>query len=95
MTEESSLHDMVEMLSAASHTASRSAMRHEAVLAVADAIAELPPDYQRAVQLHLIDGKALQETATIMSRSARSVQGLIDRVKKKMRAALGCLSRYQ
>lgn len=92
---ESSYHNLVEMLSAGSHTASRSAMRHEAVQALQTAIADLPEDYQRAVQLYLIDGKSLQETAAIMSRTSKSVERLIDRAKKKMRAALGRLSRYQ
>ena len=95
MGEESSYHDLVEMLSAGSHTASRSAMRHEAVHALQLAIGELPEDYQQAVQLYLIDGKTLQETAVIMNRTSNSVQGLIDRAKKKMRGALGRLSRYQ
>ena len=93
--EESSFHNLVEMLSAGSHTASRSAMRHEAVQAIQDVIADLPEDYREAVQLHLIDGNTLQETAEIMGRSPQSVQGLIDRAKKKMRAALGRLSRYE
>ncbi len=93
--EETSFHNLVELLSAGSHTASRSAMRHEAVQAVDAVIADLPEDYQKAVQLHLIDENTLQETAEIMGRSPQSVQGLIDRAKKKMRAALGRLSRYE
>jgi RNA polymerase sigma-70 factor (ECF subfamily) len=93
--EESSFHDLAEMLSAGGHTASRSAMRHEAVQAIQDVIAQLPDEYQQAVQLYLIDGKSLQEAATVMGRSAPSVQGLIDRAKKKMRVALGRLSRYE
>ena len=44
---EASVYDLVEMLSAGSHTASRSAMRHEAVQAVNAVIAELPDDYQQ------------------------------------------------
>lgn len=63
--EETSLHNLVEMLSAGSHTASRSAMRHEAVEAVHDVISDLPVDYQQAVQLYLIDGKTLQEAAVL------------------------------
>jgi RNA polymerase sigma-70 factor (ECF subfamily) len=93
--DESSYHDLVELLSADIHTASRSAMRHEAVEAVKLAIAELPHDYQRAVQLCLIDGNTVKETAALMERTPESVQGLIDRARHKMRAALGRLSRYQ
>ena len=93
--DESSYHNLVEILSAGNHTASRSAMRHEAVQALHAAIADLPEDYQRAVQLHLIDGKTLRETAVIMNRTLKSVEGLIVRAKNKMRDALGRLSRYQ
>ena len=92
---ESSFHDLVDLLSAGSHTASRSAMRHEAVDAVKVAIAELPEDYQQAVELCLINGMTVKEAGAVMERSPQSVQGLIDRAKKKMRATLGRLSRYQ
>ena len=92
---ESSIYDIVEMLSAESHTASRSVMRHEAVQAVHDAIEELPEHYRQAVQLHLIEGKGLDEVAEVMDRGPRAVQGLIDRAKKKLAAALGGLSRYE
>ncbi len=92
---ESSLYDIVEMLSAASHTASRSVARHEAVQAVQDAIDELPSHYRQAVQLHLLEGKSLDEVASIMNRGPRAVQGLVDRAKKKLAAVLERLSRYE
>ena len=84
----SSVADLVDVLSAGSHTPSRSAARHEAVAAVRQVIDALPDDYHQAVQLRLLEGKSLQETATLMDRTPRAVQGLIDRAKKKMRAAL-------
>jgi RNA polymerase sigma-70 factor (ECF subfamily) len=93
--EEESFHNLVELLSAGSHTASRSAMRHEAVQAVKEVIGDLPEDYQQAVRLCMIEGKTVKETAAIMERSPQSVRGLIDRAKNKMRAALGRLSRYE
>ena len=92
---ESSMHDFIESLSAGSHTASRSVIRHEAVQAVQDAIEELPEHYRQAVQLHLISGKTLDETAEVMNRSPRAVQGLIDRAKKKLVAVLVRYSKYQ
>ena len=95
LPDESSVTDLVEMLSAGSHSPSRSAARHEAVAAVQQAIDALPEDYRQAVDLRLLAGKSLTETATIMHRSPRAVQGLVDRAKKKMRAALGCLSLYE
>ena len=63
--------------------------------AIQNAIAELPDEYRRAVQLMLLECKSLEETAQIMNRGPRAVQGLIDRAKKKMRAVLGRLSMYE
>ena len=86
--DDSSIADIVELLSAGSHTPSRSAARHEEIAAVRDSIAALPSDYQRAVELRLFQGKSLDEAATILDRSPRAVQGLVDRAKKIMRADL-------
>lgn len=93
--DESSMADLVEMLSAGGQTPSGSVARHEAIEAVQQSIESLSDEYRQAVQLRLLEGKSLTETATIMSRSPRAVQGLVDRAKKKMRAALGRLSLYE
>jgi RNA polymerase sigma factor (sigma-70 family) len=90
-----SVADLVELLSADGHSPSYSVMGHEAVRAVQAAIASLPEDYGQAVQLRLLEGKSLEETAATMNCSPRAVQGLIDRAKNKMRAALGRLSNYR
>lgn len=87
--------DILELLSAGIHSPSVSAMGHEAVQAVRDAMTTLPEDYRQAVQLRLLDGKSLEETAELMHRTTRAVQGLIDRARKKMRAVLGTLSNYK
>lgn len=89
---ESSMADLVEMLSAGSHTPSGSAARHEEIEAVRQSIESLSDEYRQAVQLRFLEGKSLAETAAIMRRSPRAVQGIVDRAKKKMRAALGRLS---
>ena len=94
-TESQSVADLVEVLSAGGRSPSQSVMGHEAVAALTEAIAALPDDNRRAVQLRLLEGKSLEETATIMNRSPRAIQGLIDRAKKKMRADLGRLSNYR
>ena len=90
-----SVAELVELLSAGSHTPSGSAARHEAIAAVQHSINALPDDYRQAVQLRLLQGKSLEETAVLMHRSPRAVQGLVDRAKKKMRAALGRISLYE
>lgn len=95
LPDESSLVDIVELLSAGSHTPSQSVARHEAIAAVHETIEALRPDYRQAVQLRLLQGISLEETASIMERSPRAVQGLIDRAREKMRAALGRLSLYE
>ncbi len=61
----SSMADLVDMLSAGSHTPSRSAARHEAVAAVQQAIDHLPEDYRQAVQLRLLEGRTLEEVASV------------------------------
>lgn len=94
-TQSQSVVELLEQLSAGSHSPSRSVMGHEAIEALMDAIDDLPDDHRQAVQLRLLDGKSLQETAVLMNRSQRAVQGLVDRAKKKMRAALGSLSNYR
>lgn len=93
--DDSAMTNLVELISAGSHTPSRSVARHEAVAAVRQAIDDLPSDYRQVVQLRLLEGRSLEETAAIVNRSPRAVQGLIDRAKKKMRAALGSLSLYE
>ena len=92
--EQSRAADLVDLLSAG-HTPSRSVARHEAVAAVQDAMNELPVDYLQAIELRVFDGKSLAETAAIMQRTPRAVQGLVDRAKKKMRDVLDRLSLYE
>ena len=87
--------DLVNLLAGGGQTPSRSVAGHEAVQAVRQAIGELPEDYQQAVRFRLLEGKSLDETAQLLNRGPRAVQGLIDRAKKKMRAALGRLSMYE
>lgn len=87
--------DIVELLSDGGNTPSFSVMGHEAVAAVQDAINTLPENYRQAVQLRMLDGKSLEETAEIMECGPRAVQGLVDRAKKRIRTTLERLSRYR
>ena len=91
-SDESSMADLVQMLSAGSHTPSGSAARHEEIEAVQRSIESLPDEYRQAVQLRYLEGKSLAETSAEMSRSPRAVQGILDRARKKMRTTLANLS---
>ena len=93
--DQSSMADLVEQLSAGGHSPSSSAARHEAIAAVQAEIDALPADYGLAVRLRLLECRSLEETAAVMNRSPRAVQGLLDRAKKKMRDAIGRLSLYE
>jgi RNA polymerase sigma-70 factor (ECF subfamily) len=81
-TQSQSVADLVGLLSAGGHTPSQSVMGHEAVEALTEAIDGLPEDYRQAVQIRLLEGKSLEETATIMNRSPRAVHSWIERKRK-------------
>src|SRR5262249_60483913 len=66
-------------LAAEGSSPSRQADRQEQLLALADALAELPPDQRRAVELHPLQGCSLAETAAQMGRTRQAVAGLLYR----------------
>lgn len=83
-----SIHELVELLSHQGRSPSGYVQRDEAIKAVQDAIRNLPADYAQAVQLRFLGGLTLDEVASQMNRSPRSVQGLLDRAKQMMREML-------
>jgi RNA polymerase sigma-70 factor (ECF subfamily) len=64
------------------------AMRQERLRHLADALAQLPEDQQRAVELHHLKGWTLPEVAHEMGRSKEAVAGLLFRALKKLRQLL-------
>ena len=70
-------------------TASKIVARREGVAALQVAIAGLPSDQRRAIELHLLEGMTLQETSEAMDRSATSVRGLLYRAKVNLAEAMG------
>jgi RNA polymerase sigma-70 factor, ECF subfamily len=62
--------------------------QREQILAVADALAELPEDQRQAIELHHLQARTLAETAAQMGRSRESVAGLIFRGVKQLRERL-------
>jgi RNA polymerase sigma-70 factor (ECF subfamily) len=78
----------VNLLPEARRSPSSSVARREVSQSILEIVGGLPADYRRAVELRILEGKSLDEVALIMGRTSRSIQGLIDRSKKKMREDL-------
>lgn len=73
-------------------TPSQSAIGHELVAALEQAIAELPIDYRQAVELRHLQGLAVKETAERMNRTEGAVQMLLQRALRALRGTLGAIA---
>jgi RNA polymerase sigma-70 factor (ECF subfamily) len=76
-------------LAADQSSPSAQAERHEQLLRLATALAELPSAQQEAVMLHHLQGWTLEEIGRHLDRSPAAVAGLIKRGLKALRARLG------
>ena len=81
--------EILEQLPVEAATASQIVARREGIAALQVAIAGLPSDQRRAIQLHLLEGMTLQETSEAMDRSSTSVRGLLYRAKENLAKAMG------
>jgi RNA polymerase sigma-70 factor (ECF subfamily) len=82
-------------LAADQSSPSQHAVRQEQLLALAEALAGLPDDQQRAVELHHLKGRPLAEVAQVLGRSKGAVAALLFRGLKRLRERLaGPQSRY-
>jgi len=86
--------DLLEILIGPAHTASRSMARREGIEAIRVALAGLPEDYRRAIELRYYEGYTIEEAAALMGRTTGAIRGLIDRARKQLRESLGRASRY-
>ena len=75
-------------LEAEQSSPSQRAMRNEELLHLADALAHLPEDQRRAVELHHLKGLALNDIAGQMDRSKGAVAALLFRGLQKLRELL-------
>jgi RNA polymerase sigma-70 factor (ECF subfamily) len=75
-------------LAAEQSSPSEQAMNREQLLRLAGALAELPADQRKAVELHHLKGWSLGEVAEHMGRSRAAVMGLVFRGIKKLREQL-------
>jgi RNA polymerase sigma-70 factor (ECF subfamily) len=85
---------LLDILVGPDHTPSRSAARREGMQAIRTAIAELPEEYRRAIELRYFDGYSLEETAILMDRTTGAVRGLVDRARRQIRELLGRASHF-
>jgi RNA polymerase sigma-70 factor (ECF subfamily) len=76
------------LLAADQSTPSERAVRGDELLRLARAMACLPPDQQRVVELHHLQGLPVAEVADQMGRSKPAVVGLLFRGLKKLRQLL-------
>jgi RNA polymerase sigma-70 factor (ECF subfamily) len=65
------------------------AQRQEELLRLAEALAKLPEDQRRAVELRYLQGFSVNEVGEHLGRSRPAVVGLLQRGLKKLRAELG------
>jgi RNA polymerase sigma-70 factor (ECF subfamily) len=80
----------LECLLAADQTSpSWRASRHEELMRLAQAIARLPEDQRRVIELHHLNGLPVAEVATLMDRSRPAVVGLLFRGLNRLRELLG------
>lgn len=77
-----------EWLRVISSSPSTRAIRAEQILALADALAALPANQRRAIELHHLQKYSLEETATEMNKTAESVAGLLYRGLRKLEQEL-------
>ncbi len=70
-------------------TASRVMARGEAIAALQIGISGLPQEQRRAIQLHLLQGRTLKETASEMNKTPAAVRSLVHRGKQKLAEAMG------
>ena len=75
-------------LAADSASPSQEADRNEQALRLARAVARLPADQRRAVELHYLKGATLAEVADRLGRGKRAAAGLIFRGIKGLRRLL-------
>jgi RNA polymerase sigma-70 factor (ECF subfamily) len=82
---QSSSSGLEDWLAADQSSPSERALRHEDLLRLAGALAQLPDDQRRAVELHHLLCHSVQEVARELGRSESAVGGLLRRGLKQLR----------
>jgi RNA polymerase sigma-70 factor (ECF subfamily) len=77
------------LLAADESSPSQRAARQDELLRLSDALARLPDDQRRAVELHHLQGCSVAEVAGQLGRSESAVGGLLRRGLRRLRELLG------
>ena len=85
---EESSNRLEEMLAADQSTPSQRLIREEQLLRLADALAQLPEDQRRVVQLYHLDGHARAEVCRLTGKTYAEVNGLLIRGLRKLRGLI-------
>jgi RNA polymerase sigma-70 factor, ECF subfamily len=73
------------LLTGSATSPSQQLLKEEQLLRLAAALAELPEDQRTALEMHYLQGCTIAEVATHMTRSERSVAGLVRRGLQRLR----------
>jgi len=76
------------LLQASPATPSEQVLRHEQLQQLSAALARLPGDQRLALEMHYLQGSTVAEVAENMSRTERSVAGLVRRGLQRLRELL-------
>jgi RNA polymerase sigma-70 factor (ECF subfamily) len=87
VVEQSAL-NLAALLAGQQSSPSQQAVRHEQLLELAAALAQLPDDQRTAVELHHLHDQSLAEIGRQMQRSKEAVAGLLFRGLKRLRELL-------
>lgn len=79
---------LLECLGVTTTTPSREVVKRDALMALESAISHLPVDYQTAVRLYDLEGRAIADVATSMGRSVGAVHMLRGRAHERLRTSL-------
>ena len=52
------------------------------------ALWSMEPDYRKALQLRYVEGKSVEEAATVLNRSYKSMESLLSRARRALRKLL-------
>jgi RNA polymerase sigma-70 factor (ECF subfamily) len=85
---------LLDWIAAADTSPGSVVAREEALHALQVALAALPDDQRNAIQLRLLEGKSLEETAAALGKTTGAVRGLVHRGKQELVAAMGRASRW-